>query len=100
MGSTARHRLLVAYDVRDPARLRRTHQTMLGYGDPVQYSVFVCDLSPTEQALMESALLRAIRAATDSVVIVDLGPSGGMAERRIRTLGTAGVPTRERFHLV
>jgi CRISPR-associated protein Cas2 len=100
MGSTARHRLLVAYDVRDPARLRRTHETMLGYGEPLQYSVFLCDLSPTEQALMERSLLRTIRAADDSVIIVDLGPSSGFATRRIRTLGTVDLPRPERFHLV
>lgn len=100
MGSTARHRLLVAYDVRDPSRLRRTHRTMLGYGDPLQYSVFLCDLSPTEQALMERSLLRTIRQASDSVIIVDLGPSTGVAERRVRTLGTADVPRRDRFHLI
>jgi CRISPR-associated protein Cas2 len=73
---------------------------MLGYGDPLQYSVFVCDLSPAEQALMESSLLRTIRPATDSVVIVDLGPSGGVAERRIRTLGSVDIPKRERFHVI
>lgn len=100
MGSTVRHRLLVAYDVRDPARLRQTHRTMLGFGDPLQYSVFLCDLSPTEQMLMETALLRTIRRTVDSIIIVDLGPSGGVADRRIRTIGTAEVPQPERFHLV
>lgn len=100
MSSVARHRLLVAYDIRDPVRLRRTHATMLGYGDPLQYSVFLCDLSPTEQAIMESALLRVIRVSDDSVIIVDLGPSGGTATSRIHTLGSASLPSRERFHVV
>lgn len=100
MGNTARRRLLVAYDVRDAERLRRTHATMLGYGDPLQYSVFLCDLSPTEQALMESALLRVVSAGVDSVIIVDLGPSARGSDRRIRTIGTAVLPRRERYRVV
>ncbi len=40
-----RRRYLVCYDIRDPARLRRTHKTVLGFGHHLQYSVYVCDLS-------------------------------------------------------
>ncbi len=95
-----RHRLLVCYDVRDPARLRRTHGTMLGYGDPLQYSVFLCELSPAEQVLMEEALLGVVKASDDSLAIIDLGPARGLAARRIRTLGTATIPTRRRYKIV
>lgn len=100
MSSVTRHRLLVAYDVRDPDRLRRTHTTMLGYGDPLQYSVFLCDLSPVEQALMEAALMRVIRSGTDSVLIVDLGPSAGAAAKRLRLIGPMAIRGRERFRVV
>lgn len=100
MSSVARHLILVAYDVRDPARLRRTHQTMLGYGDPIQYSVFLCHLSPSEQALMVDALLRVIRTSDDSIVIIDLGPSGGMSQNRIRTIGPSLLTSPARFHIV
>jgi CRISPR-associated protein Cas2 len=96
----SRHRILVCYDVREPARLRRTHDTMLGYGDPLQYSVFLCELSPAEQVLMEEALLDVIKVAEDSLAIVDLGPARGLASRRIRTLGTALLPERRRYKIV
>lgn len=95
-----RHRLLVCYDVREPARLRRTHQTMLGYGDPIQYSVFLCELSPAEQVLMEEALRGVLKVSEDSLAIIDLGPARGMASRRIRTLGTALLPPRHRYKVV
>mgnify|MGYP000653098870 CR=1 FL=1 len=49
----SRHRYVVCYDVREPKRLRKMHHTLLGYGDPLQYSVFVCDLSAAERVLME-----------------------------------------------
>ena len=41
-----RNRFLVCYDVSDPKRLARTYREMNGFGDPAQYSVFICDLSP------------------------------------------------------
>jgi CRISPR-associated protein Cas2 len=91
--SGIRHRVLVCYDVRDPVRLRRTHNAVLGYGDPIQYSVFLCDLSGTEAALMEAALRRVIRATQDSVILVDLGPAEGVARKRIRRLGPSSAAT-------
>src|SRR5437870_5051974 len=42
---------IVAYDIADPKRLQRVHRTMRGYGDPLQYSVFRCILSPSERIL-------------------------------------------------
>lgn len=35
---------LIAYDVRDPKRLRRVAHTLEGYGTRVQYSLFRCRL--------------------------------------------------------
>jgi CRISPR-associated protein Cas2 len=73
---------------------------MLGYGDPLQYSVFLCELSPAERVLLESALARVTLAGEDSVLIIDLGPASGVARRRIRTLGRGRIPERERFTVV
>lgn len=98
--SGIRHRLVVCYDIRDPVRLRRTHATMTGYGDPIQYSVFMCDLSGTESALMEAALMRVIRPSADSVIIVDLGPVTGVAKSRIRRIGTRTIPPQPRYQVI
>lgn len=38
----------MAYDVREARRLRRVHKVCKTYGDPLQYSLFVCDLSRQE----------------------------------------------------
>ena len=96
----SRHRYVVCYDVREPVRLRRTHDTMLGYGDPLQYSVFLCDLSPAELVLLEAALRRVVKLAEDSVLIIDLGPASGIARRRIRSLGQGRLPERPRVTVV
>ncbi|MDR7400466.1 MAG: CRISPR-associated endonuclease Cas2 [Armatimonadota bacterium] len=96
----SRNRYVVCYDVREPKRLRRMHRTMLGYGDPLQYSVFVCDLSATERMLMEDAVRQVVRLSEDSVVVIDLGPAEGVARRRIRQLGEKRVVERDRCVVV
>ncbi len=91
---------VVCYDVRDPKRLRKTHQTLLGYGDSLQYSVFLCDLSEAERVLMEEAIRRVVALPEDSVVVIDLGPADGTARRRIYTLGQKRVAEKSRCVVV
>lgn len=97
---TDRHRFVVCYDVREPKRLRKTHETMLGYGDPLQYSVFVCDLSMSECLLMEESLRRVVKLPEDWVHIIDLGPARGRALRRIRSLGSRALEAPRRYKVV
>lgn len=68
-----RIRYLLTYDVRHPRRLRRVHRVAKYYGDPLQYSVFVCDLTPIELIGLKAALLGEINSREDSVGIFDLG---------------------------
>lgn len=84
-----RNRYLVCYDVSDPQRLARTHRKMLGYGDPVQYSVFLCELSRSELILMRGDVEETLNLSEDRVLIADLGPLGGTD--RIRYVGR-GMP--------
>lgn len=51
-----RRRFIVCYDIADPKRLVKTFKKMKGFGDPLQKSVFTCDLSPTEKAMLIAAL--------------------------------------------
>ncbi len=82
-----RNRYLVAYDIMDPDRLRVMRRTMLGFGDPLQYSVFLCELSPKERAIMVPTLSDVIRLSEDRVLIVDLGPVGGKGDECMEFLG-------------
>ena len=84
-----RHRFLVCYDVADPRRLARTYRKMNGFGEPAQYSVFICDLSPKERALLETALTEILNLKEYRVLIVDMGPSEGRGRESFTTLGTA-----------
>lgn len=69
-----RTRHLLAYDIREPKRLRRVHQVAKTYGDPLQYSLFVCDLSKSELLLLRRDLGIEMDPTVDSVAIFDLGP--------------------------
>ena len=84
-----RHRFLVCYDVADPRRLARTYRKMNGFGEPAQYSVFICELSPKERALLETALTEILNLKEDRVLIVDMGPSEGRGRESFTTMGNA-----------
>ena len=84
-----RHRFLVCYDVSDPKRLARTYRKMNGFGEPAQYSVFICDLSPRERVLLEAALTAILNLKEDRALIVDMGPSEGRGSASYTSLGNA-----------
>ena len=84
-----RNRFLVCYDVADPKRLARTYKKMNGFGEPAQYSVFICDLSPKERVLLEVALTEILNLKEDRALIVDTGPSEGRGRESFTTLGNA-----------
>lgn len=72
----ARRRYLVAYDIRDDRRLRSIAVCMEGYGERIQYSVFIADLSDREKYLMRADIESRMKQSEDSVMIIDLGAAG------------------------
>ena len=84
-----RNRFLVCYDVSDPRRLALTYKKMNGFGEPAQYSVFICDLSPKERVLLEEALTEILNLKEDRVLIVNMGPSEGRGKESYHVLGNA-----------
>lgn len=66
---------------------------MKGFGDPLQYSVFLCDLDGREKLAMKAALRDVMNERVDSVVVVDLGEAGGRGMECFEFLGvTLGLP--------
>ena len=84
-----RNRFLVCYDVSDPKRLARTYKKMNGFGEPAQYSVFICDLSHKERVLLEAALTEILNLKEDRALIVDMGPSAGRGSEGYTFLGNS-----------
>jgi len=78
---------IVTYDISDDKRLRQVFKTMRGFGDHLQYSVFECQLTPTDLVRLRAELAGIIHHTEDQVLFVDLGPSEGRGDRVIAALG-------------
>jgi CRISPR-associated protein Cas2 len=84
-----RRRYLVAYDVADARRLRKVFRAMHGFGNPVQYSVFLCDLSTVERQLLREKLTGLLNLREDRVLVIDLGEAGSRTAATLEVLGVA-----------
>ncbi|MGQ0802339.1 MAG: CRISPR-associated endonuclease Cas2 [Actinomycetota bacterium] len=84
-----RRRYLVAYDIRDDVRLRRVHKVVKGFGWPMQYSVFICDLDGIELLQLRSALGDEIHHGVDSVAFIDLGEPQERGRQCFSFMGSA-----------
>ena len=84
-----RNRYLVAYEIRDDRRLRLVHKTVKGYGWPMQYSVFICELDTMELFALRTDLGKIIHHAADSIAIVDLGDPAGRGVKCFSFMGVA-----------
>ncbi|PYP84348.1 MAG: CRISPR-associated endonuclease Cas2 [Blastocatellia bacterium AA13] len=82
-------RYIVSYDICDPKRLRLVHKTMMGYGEPLQYSVFCCDLSPSERIMLIADLTEIVDHREDQVMLINIGPADGKGRQSIETVGRA-----------
>ncbi|MFN0241504.1 MAG: CRISPR-associated endonuclease Cas2 [Planctomycetota bacterium] len=91
-----RRRYLVAYDICDPKRLRKVFKTMNDFGEPLQYSVFRCDLSAKERQLLISALDEIIHHSEDQILLAGLGPARPGPDEDFTFLGrTTPPPSRD-----
>lgn len=81
------HRYVLAYDVPDDRRRTRLAKVLSQYGDRVQYSVFVADLSPAARVRLLDAAEIVLNLAEDSLLLCDLGLAVGVEEARFSYLG-------------
>jgi CRISPR-associated protein Cas2 len=78
---------LVTYDICDDKRLRRVYKTMRNWGDHLQYSVFECQLGPTDLITLKSLLRDIVNHSVDQILFIDLGPAAGRGERLVEAIG-------------
>lgn len=83
----ARRLYVVAYDIRDPARLARVLAVIKGYATGGQKSVYECWLDETALAALLAELEAVMDPEVDSLVVVRPDPP-----RATRTLGIATPP--------
>jgi len=91
-----RNVFLIAYDIADQKRWRQVHRIMCGAGDPLQYSVFRCELTAVELHHVQKALWDELNLAEDRVMVVDLGPVDGRGDSCIEFWGNPCVEPADR----
>src|SRR6266446_6049152 len=62
---------LVCYDICDDKRLKKVFKTMRNYGDHLQYSVFECQLTPTDLVRCRTDLAAIIKHSEDQVLFLN-----------------------------
>ena len=87
-----RKRYLIAYDVSDDKRRTAIFKTLMGNGDHVQFSVFLCQLSDVELLRLKGDLAESVNARQDQVVILDLGPADNDLASRLECIGKSYSP--------
>ena len=85
--------VLVSYDISDDKRWRKVYKTMKGYGEHIQYSVFLCQLSELQEAKLKAALEDIVHHQDDQVMFVHIGPVNDIQlDKRISTVGRDYIP--------
>lgn len=82
-----RRRFVVSYDIADDGRRTKVFEVLKGYGDHVQYSVFLADLTPKELIELRVKMRKWINESEDQVLIVDLGRETRPLETSLEVLG-------------
>lgn len=98
-----RYHYIVSYDICDPHRLRRVHRTMRDFGDGIQLSVFACELSDRDLAVLQCRLLEILNQREDQVLFIKLGQAGGAGDEpppRCSVLGRRLAPGLARLLVV
>jgi CRISPR-associated protein Cas2 len=77
--------IIIVYDIADDKRRFKLFKTLEGYGIPVQFSVFECEVSDEDFLFMKDKLEGIINKNEDSVIYYDLCP------RCWRRIGRVGI---------
>lgn len=88
----ARH-YLVTYDVSDDRRRDKVFRTLEGFGDHIQYSVFICQLSSKEIVTLKTRLKNHVHHDEDQILILDLGKSVHPLDTIVQSVGRGFKPT-------
>jgi len=88
---------LVAYDVRDPRRLRQVAKICLDYGIRVEYSVFECDLTEDLFQKLWHNLNAVIDPDEDAILAYKIC---GSCVQRIQSMGTVERPGKTLIYMI
>ena len=91
---------IVCYDIAVSSeggtrRIRKVFETLRGYGDHLQESVFECSLTAQDLAELKRDLREIIYTKLDQVLFVNLGPASARGDRMIIAMGKPYSPIDE-----
>jgi CRISPR-associated protein Cas2 len=81
--------LLVCYDIAQPRRLQKVARLLEGYGQRLQYSVFLCYLAPPLLAQLKDRAAQLMHPDEDSIVYI---PLCGVCHDAIEVYGHRDLP--------
>jgi len=87
-----RHFVLICYDITDDRRLRRIFTLLQGYGEHVQYSVFLCQLTEKDMVVLSEKIKDIVNQKEDQVILIRLGPVGSKSDSVPRGWQVIGAP--------
>ena len=87
---------IIAYDITDPARLKKTANLCKDYGIRIQYSIFQFDLNERLTNMFIKELQEIIDPASDKVMVIPVCRS---CRESIRVLGKAETFTAPKFYI-
>lgn len=80
-------RTVICYDVPDDRRRTKLAKLLEGFGDRIQYSVFVVDISPSRLMRLKDSATALLKLDEDSVLFCDLGRVSELDINRFSYLG-------------
>lgn len=80
-------RFLIAYDVADDQRRARLAKLLESFGDRIQYSVFIVDITAAQEMRLRAAVKMKIDSRADSILFCRLGSASSTGVERITYLG-------------
>ncbi len=92
--------VLVSYDIAEDKRLRRIFKLLRGYGDRVQYSVFLCQLTEKDIVVLTEKIKDIIHHKEDQVILIRLGLVDGKSDSLPGQWQVIGVPLSLSDHSV
>lgn len=75
-----RQYVLVTYDISNEKRLRRMFKLLRGYGEHVQYSVFLCQLTDKDKVILAEKINNILNHNEDQAILIALGRIEGRRE--------------------
>lgn len=86
-------RTLIAYDLPDDRRRTKLAKILEKYGDRLQFSVFVVDISPARLLRLKDEIANVLELSADSVLFCDIGRIADLDDDRFSFLGQSREPT-------